>query len=34
MLENPNVESKLVGKVLSGNTLDVINTENGWTKLS
>ncbi|MCQ6341979.1 cell wall-binding protein EntD [Bacillus cereus] len=31
--ENPNVESKLVGKVLSGNTLDVINTENGWTKI-
>ncbi|HDX9598708.1 TPA: SH3 domain-containing protein [Bacillus cereus] len=31
--ENPNVESKLVGKVFSGNTLDVINTENGWTKI-
>ncbi|HHY0835399.1 TPA: cell wall-binding protein EntD [Bacillus thuringiensis] len=31
--ETPNVESKLVGKVLSGNTLDVINTENGWTKI-
>ena len=30
---NPNVESKLVGKVFSGNTLDVINTENGWTKI-
>ncbi len=31
--ENPNVEAKLVGKVFSGNTLDVINTENGWTKI-
>ncbi|PGS42231.1 enterotoxin [Bacillus cereus] len=31
--ENPNVESKLVGKMLSGNTLDVVNTENGWTKI-
>ena len=31
--ENPNVESKLVGKMLSGNKLDVINTENGWTKI-
>ncbi|HDR7793573.1 TPA: SH3 domain-containing protein [Bacillus luti] len=32
--ENPTVESKLVGKMLSGNTLDVINTENGWTKIN
>ena len=31
--ENPTVESKLVGKMLSGNKLDVINTENGWTKI-
>ncbi|EEL86723.1 enterotoxin [Bacillus cereus] len=31
--ENPNVESKLVGKMLNGNKLDVINTENGWTKI-
>lgn len=31
--ENPNVESKLVGKMLSGNKLDVINTENGWSKI-
>lgn len=31
--ENPTVESKLVGKMLSGNTLDVINTENGWAKI-
>ena len=32
--ENPTVESKLVGKMLSGNKLDVINTENGWTKIT
>ncbi len=31
--ENPTVESKLVGKMLSGNKLDVVNTENGWTKI-
>ncbi|MED0965982.1 cell wall-binding protein EntD [Bacillus paramycoides] len=31
--ENPTVESKLVGKMLSGNKLDVINTENGWSKI-
>ncbi|MED0992932.1 MULTISPECIES: cell wall-binding protein EntD [Bacillus] len=31
--ENPTVESKLVGKMLNGNKLDVINTENGWTKI-
>lgn len=31
--ENPTVESKLVGKMLSGNKLDVINAENGWTKI-
>ncbi|PEJ85173.1 cell wall-binding protein EntD [Bacillus toyonensis] len=31
--ENSNVESKLVGKMLSGNKLDVINTENGWSKI-
>ncbi|WP_242270676.1 cell wall-binding protein EntD [Bacillus cereus group sp. BfR-BA-01310] len=31
--ETPTVESKLVGKMLSGNKLDVINTENGWSKI-
>ncbi|EMI9090521.1 MULTISPECIES: cell wall-binding protein EntD [Bacillus] len=31
--ENPTAESKLVGKMLSGNKLDVINTENGWAKI-
>ncbi|MED1566570.1 cell wall-binding protein EntD [Bacillus paramycoides] len=31
--ETPIVESKLVGKMLSGNKLDVINTENGWSKI-
>ncbi|WP_377864769.1 cell wall-binding protein EntD [Bacillus sp. R86525] len=31
--ENPTVESKLVGKMLNGNKLDVINTENGWAKI-
>ncbi|PFM60227.1 enterotoxin [Bacillus cereus] len=31
--ENPTVESILVGKMLSGNKLDVINTENGWSKI-
>ncbi|WP_242216818.1 3D domain-containing protein [Bacillus cereus group sp. BfR-BA-01380] len=32
--ENPNIESKVVGKVLDGNKLDVKNTENGWLKVN
>ncbi|MGF9964040.1 SH3 domain-containing protein [Bacillus rhizoplanae] len=32
--ENPTIESKVVGKVLNGNTLDVKNTENGWLKVN
>ncbi|KOS26601.1 enterotoxin [Bacillus anthracis] len=31
--ENPTTESKVVGKLLSGNKLDVLNTENGWSKI-
>ncbi|MFD0770729.1 SH3 domain-containing protein [Bacillus sp. CGMCC 1.60114] len=32
--ENPSIESKVVGKVLNGHTLDVKNTENGWLKVN
>lgn len=32
--ENPTIESKVVGKVLDGNKLDVKNTENGWLKVN
>ena len=32
--ENPTIESKVVGKVLNGNKLDVKNTENGWLKVN
>ncbi|MEI4801181.1 SH3 domain-containing protein [Bacillus sp. NPDC077411] len=32
--ENPNIESKVVGKVLDGHKLDVKNTENGWLKVN
>lgn len=32
--ENPTTESKVVGKVLDGNKLDVKNTENGWLKVN
>ncbi len=31
--ENPTTESKVVGKVLNGHKLDVINTENGWSQI-
>ena len=31
--ENPTTESKVVGKLLNGNKIDVQNTENGWSKL-
>ncbi|KFM99366.1 enterotoxin [Bacillus clarus] len=31
--ENPTVDSTVVGKLLSGNQLEVINTENGWSKI-
>ncbi|MGG0237386.1 SH3 domain-containing protein [Bacillus rhizoplanae] len=32
--ENPNIESKVVGKLLDGYKLDVKNTENGWLKVN
>lgn len=32
--ENPTTESKVVGKVLDGNKLDVKNTKNGWLKVN
>ncbi|PGZ07546.1 enterotoxin [Bacillus cereus] len=31
--ENPTTESKVVGKLLNGYKLDVLNTENGWSKI-
>ncbi|WP_180234958.1 cell wall-binding protein EntA [Bacillus cereus] len=31
--ENPTTESKVVGKLLNGHKLDVLNTENGWSKI-
>ncbi|HFK1762423.1 enterotoxin [Bacillus wiedmannii] len=32
--ENPTTESKVVGKLLNGNKIDVQNTENGWSKIT
>ncbi|MFL1666007.1 SH3 domain-containing protein, partial [Bacillus cereus] len=32
--ENPTTESKVVGKLLNGNKIDVQNTENGWSKVT
>ncbi|PFN23772.1 cell wall-binding protein EntA [Bacillus cereus] len=32
--ENPTTESKVVGKLQNGNTIDVLNTENGWSKIN
>ena len=32
--ENPTMESKVVGKLLNGNKIDVLNTENGWSKIT
>ncbi|PEM16598.1 enterotoxin [Bacillus toyonensis] len=32
--ENPTTESKVVGKLLNGNKIDVLNTENGWSKIT
>ncbi|MGE7870577.1 cell wall-binding protein EntA [Bacillus paramycoides] len=31
--ENPTTESKVVGKLLNGHKLDVLNTENGWSQI-
>ncbi|KEK21762.1 cell wall-binding protein EntA [Bacillus gaemokensis] len=31
--ENPTTESQVVGKVLNGHKLDVINTQNGWSQI-
>ncbi|PFJ17397.1 enterotoxin [Bacillus cereus] len=32
--ENPTTESKVVDKLLNGNKIDVLNTENGWSKIN
>ncbi|EJS74863.1 cell wall-binding protein EntA [Bacillus cereus] len=32
--ENPTTESKVVGKLQNGNKIDVLNTENGWSKIN
>ncbi|EJQ45341.1 hypothetical protein IEQ_04515 [Bacillus cereus BAG6X1-2] len=32
--ENPTTESKVVGKLQNGHKLDVLNTENGWSKIN
>ncbi|HDR7801072.1 TPA: SH3 domain-containing protein [Bacillus tropicus] len=32
--ENPTTESKVVGKLLNSNKIDVQNTENGWSKIT
>ncbi|PEO59370.1 enterotoxin [Bacillus toyonensis] len=32
--ENPTTESKVVGKLLNSNKIDVLNTENGWSKIT
>jgi len=31
--ENPTTESKVVGKLLNGNKIEVLNTENGWSQI-